>query len=1036
MVAKESDPGFVGPRRPKFAKESDPGFVGPRRPKFAKESDPGFVGPRRPSGGGSGGFVGPIIPESIIRQRAEATRQAQQKLAIEKARLENLRKQQQATALRNKNLATEQNRIKQLEQRLLREGASRNIRNLTNEAGDKIQHETLIKRNNERIFIVKNLTTGNVSTRTFERAGGSGRTFETGGLVTGGVSQGSRIDYNKQLNNLIKLEQAKIIRTNRQLTRIERINLFGAKLSGREQQYLDSLTLRDLNKERDDIYARIGRVNSHYERYPPKTEAEYTQYQKNLAPLLAKYNTYANAKKIVLKNQPDKSTKAVLQFDPVLNRNVLVLGGKDKSLTNRINQAVNKSTIAIQRKAGVGSNTLKLSALIVGQTIVGTATGIIGLPSFANAVRKNPAILKQLPSAIAKAGADFGTLLRVSPTAALVKIGANVYMIRVTDAGFRQLGRLSSAAFVRLNPKFVGVLKAGQKIAVKTGRGKRVNLQVVNKIPTQSISKQIGLAGKKVNAISTQADNLIGLFKRSKVLRKPLGVTKSGTKIEKLLSKQAKIILKKFDSGKQLTIREIKILSKDIETLGSKGLLERSFFADPTGTIRPSRTGIIKESKLKLMNYLTGDITFKKARPQILLFENAQIQKFPKTVQSLIKKMEKGIKLTPNEYSRYIQFQLKLTGKFKTLGFPTRESEILLAAGEVIKRVKKVGVTRLHGVNIPIIKVKIVKLSKALKNSMNKFQAGKLTASEINKLDRALTKATGFKYGLSSSGRAGIRYINLKRLGLSVGSRTLRRKRTSRKSPASRRSKVSKPSRKSKSIKSRTSKSPRSSKSPKRSKSPRSSKVSRSPRVSRSPKSPKSPRSPKSPTSRKPIPKKPPVRIPLPKEKFKKRTIAKKVPVYYVKEKVRGKLINLTPRPLKLREAKDFLAYRLDNRLSRTGYFEPLGKSKIVVGLPSKMKGYFGRNSRKYRKYRVKVGVKKALRNGLIERTKYIQDTVSEKRQIKRARQKAKRKKTPLQRKAMLRNLKKSRKIKRKVVKRKTTKKRKRSKNRKWKLKI
>lgn len=170
--------------------------------------------------------------------------------------------------------------------------------------------------------------------------------------------------------------------------------------------------------------------------------------------------------------------------------------------------------------------------------------------------------------------------------------------------------------------------------------------------------------------------------------------------------------------------------------------------------------------------------------------------------------------------------------------------------------------------------------------------------------------------------------------------------------------------------------------------------------------------------------KKPIIPLVIPKG-FTKKTMRKSVPVYYVKEKVRGKIKNLTPRPLTLREAKDFLAYRLDNRLSRTGYFEPLGKSKIVVSLPPKMKGYFGRNSRKLRPYKIRVGKKKAIRRGYIEKRKFAFDKPGERRKkttIKRksmrrttikkkipVRRVKKRRMSPLQRRVMLKNLKRAR---------------------------
>lgn len=174
--------------------------------------------------------------------------------------------------------------------------------------------------------------------------------------------------------------------------------------------------------------------------------------------------------------------------------------------------------------------------------------------------------------------------------------------------------------------------------------------------------------------------------------------------------------------------------------------------------------------------------------------------------------------------------------------------------------------------------------------------------------------------------------------------------------------------------------------------------------VKRPPKRPRK-RPPKRPTRRPPRrppkrpPRKPPRKKPpayptkLPKG-YKKKTISKKVEVYYIKIKKKGRIVNLTPRPLRLSEAKDLLAWSMDRNLVRTAYFEPLGKAKRVVGLPPKMRGYFAKNKRKFRPYKIRVGKKKQLRNGFIEKRKYALDTKRELAQLKKARSKKKSKRT------------------------------------------
>jgi hypothetical protein len=135
-------------------------------------------------------------------------------------------------------------------------------------------------------------------------------------------------------------------------------------------------------------------------------------------------------------------------------------------------------------------------------------------------------------------------------------------------------------------------------------------------------------------------------------------------------------------------------------------------------------------------------------------------------------------------------------------------------------------------------------------------------------------------------------------------------------------------------------------------------------------------------------PKRPPLILRLPKG-FKRKTLSKKQPTFYVKIKRRGKIVNLTPRPLTKRDAKDFLAYSVDNGLERSAWFEPLRKSKRTVKLPQKMSGYFSKNQRKLRPFKIRVGKKKEIRNGYIERTKHILDTKREKGQMRVARRKS-----------------------------------------------
>ena len=131
---------------------------------------------------------------------------------------------------------------------------------------------------------------------------------------------------------------------------------------------------------------------------------------------------------------------------------------------------------------------------------------------------------------------------------------------------------------------------------------------------------------------------------------------------------------------------------------------------------------------------------------------------------------------------------------------------------------------------------------------------------------------------------------------------------------------------------------------------------------------------------------------------FSKKTLSKSQPTYYVVEKVRGKLKKLYPKPLTLKDARDYAVYSIDNKLSKTAFFVPLGKSKIVIMPPKQIQNYASRNSYKVRPYRIRMGKKKQLVNGFIEKRKYFQDTRGEKLQSSRLRSLSNKRRTPTRR--------------------------------------
>ena len=682
---------------------------------------------------------------------------------------------------------------------------------------------------------------------------------------------------------------------------------------------------------------------------------------------------------------------------------------------------------------------LGLTAL---STVVDFGKGIVDLPETAYRIARNPKVLKELPKAVKQSGAEFGELLRVSPGEAFVKVGGEVLLMKGTGAGLNKLSKTSSSQLAKLNPKYVGKAEVGKTLKIKTGAGKTVNLKVVGKIPKETIKSQVSRAGKRLNAISSQADALLKVLKRSKAVKKPIpGEADFSTATKKLL--------KKFDEGK-ITTKELAKLDTAIKKEGAKGLLERSFFADPTGKVRPSRLGVTKEGKGSLLDYFVEDITFKKAKPQLLLFEDIKVQALPKALKSIGNKLKRGTALTKREADELLKYQLKKSGKFKPVGFISGESEITLAPGEILRRVKKVGVTIAEGKRIPIVKAEVFKPTGKVKDLLTKFRKGKLTKAQTKELDKLLKKKTGFNYGLSSAKKTAGKYVDIKKVGAGILSKISPKKPTittktisptyvkpkkktpkptkptspkkpTPKKPTRKKGKatskrkakpkeLSKPVSKPKVTRKKSKVTPSRSrrKKPKisrkapvsrlrkryyRSKKTPSSKspTRRSPTSSTSPRSYKSPKSTskykpyKSPTSKasrgkgaKPI-------TPVKKLSSKKTKLTKKKNLgYYVYEK-RGKkgFVKLKGLPLTEKQAKDRLAYRLDNKISRTAKLVPVKKVKKFGKITKQQKGYFNKYKKNLRGYKIVKGKRVPTPGTYIEKKgKAVISSPGEKRQL------------------------------------------------------
>lgn len=623
----------------------------------------------------------------------------------------------------------------------------------------------------------------------------------------------------------------------------------------------------------------------------------------------------------------------------------------------------------------------RLQELTAAQTLIEAGIGFASIPGAVKDLIKNPENIKQVPANVKKAlieeAKTTGKLLLTSPNEGIAKIGTELFLLKGTGKAFKITGKLSTQVTTRLNPRFRKLTKTGITIPSKqSGKTLKIKLGGPVKKIQEPLKKQAKIAGKRVTAVSAQADRLVNLLRTKRVVRKPIPQ-------EDKLTKRTKKLLKKFDSGK---INKKQLINLDnrlrLETKGAGNILERSFFADPRGRFRPSRLGLQEAEEATLKDILKGDFTFKTQKPQILVFENVRVSKFPKELKTIEKKLKSGKSLTSIEARKLLLFQSQKSGKFKPIGALSKEPEITLAPGEVIKRVKKVGVSLINGKKVDIVQAKVIKPKKSTQALLKKANKGKLTTKELKKLEKKLKKETGFKTSLSRSKKIKRRLPIKRKLLTGLTSLPKRKKKIKKriiglqKRPTPRKTTITKRTGVTSSIPTKIIK-----------------RVTRPvKRISRV--------------------------TPLTKKTSKKiiRTLRKKQPVIKRKrliqkrqaynvfarplkkkgQKKQPKLIKVNKVPLSKKDAEDLRSYIADTSLSRTANYKKTSGNpqKPLLRFP---KGYAKKTSSKFRMYKVIKGKRKKLKSGrIIEKGSRLLDTKGEKKGItlrKRIKQLTKKKK-------------------------------------------
>ena len=328
-----------------------------------------------------------------------------------------------------------------------------------------------------------------------------------------------------------------------------------------------------------------------------------------------------------------------------------------------------------------------------GQGIFGLATGQVGLPQVGQTLKTNPAF-------------------------ALGFAGAEVAQIGIIGKGLDKAGKFASTTKAKLSTKFKPVSQVDDiKIikGIKTKSGKKVDIELASGTAdvSEPLSKQAGLIGKKVDAVSGSQDLFGKIFKRKVMIDKP----------------------------------------------SAKGL-EKSFFADPRTRLRASRIGL-GQKDARVLDILSGDVTFKSTKPQAVLFEDALIQKLPANLKNIGTKLKAGKTLSTADEAKLLKFQLEPSGKFKPIGFLSRESEITLAPTEIIKSRGVIGKTVIKGRSVDIIQAEVAKASPKVTSLLGKAKTGNVAAL------KSLSKELGFS-SMSSSASASTPFLSPLRAGASA----------------------------------------------------------------------------------------------------------------------------------------------------------------------------------------------------------------------------------------------------------------------------
>ena len=265
-------------------------------------------------------------------------------------------------------------------------------------------------------------------------------------------------------------------------------------------------------------------------------------------------------------------------------------------------------------------------------------------------------------------------VLTQEPGRAIGAVGGELAFFRGSGTAISGVRRGVEVGSTVLDPRFVmrrsepGSLGRFD-VPVRTAGVSTVPVRVAGAIgspslPRMTLREQVGFEGRTINAVSGARD----LF---------------GT----------------------VTRREIPV-RKDLPTPDTPPL-ERAFFADPLGRIRPTRLGIVDQPSAGLADIISGDVTFRRTRPQAIVFPQQVVEPLPPPLRDVRQQLSRGRPLSPRQETRFSNWLLSPGTRFRPVGFISPEPEVILPPGAVITRERVAGVGLIEGRRVPFIEASI-----------------------------------------------------------------------------------------------------------------------------------------------------------------------------------------------------------------------------------------------------------------------------------------------------------------------------------------